>query len=77
MNKYEELIYSLICNCNRELTVEEKKILNEADAIYNTYNQFTEQLSFDLTKLQNVNHIYTYDCESKFKKYEIIGINLV
>ena len=48
MNKYDELIYSLIYNCNREVTTEEKKILNQASAIYNTYNQLTKQLGCPL-----------------------------
>lgn len=48
MNKYEELVYSLIYNCNRELTVEEKETLNQASAIYNNYNQLTEQLGCPL-----------------------------
>lgn len=37
---------------------------------------FENDLGFDLTKLQNTNHIYTYDYENNFKKYEIVGINL-
>jgi len=48
MNKYEELIYSLIYNCKREINKEEMEILNQADAIYNTYNQLTEQLGCPL-----------------------------
>lgn len=48
MNKYEELIYNLIYNCNRELTTEEKKILNQASAIYNTYNNLTDELGCPL-----------------------------
>ena len=48
MNQYEELIYSLIANCNREITKEEKKILNQASAIYNTYNNLTDELDCPL-----------------------------
>lgn len=48
MNKYEELVYSLIYNCNREITKEEKKILNQASAIYNTYNNLTDELGCPL-----------------------------
>lgn len=48
MNQYEELIYSLIANCNREITKEEKKILNQASAIYNTYNNLTDELGCPL-----------------------------
>ena len=48
MNKYEELIYSLIYNCKREINKEEMEILNQASAIYNTYNQLTEQLGCPL-----------------------------
>lgn len=54
MNKYEELVYSLIYNCNRELTTEEKKILNQASAIYNTYNNLTEELGCPLEVRCNV-----------------------
>lgn len=48
MNEYEELIYSLIYNCKREISKEEMKILNQAGAIYNIYNQLTEQLGCPL-----------------------------
>jgi len=60
MNKYDELIYSLIYNCNREVTTEEKKILNQASAIYNTYNQLTKQLGCPLDVIEKAltNGIY-------------------
>lgn len=48
MNKYEEIIYSLICNSEKKLTAEEMKILNQADAIYNTYNDLTKRLECPL-----------------------------
>lgn len=63
MNKYEELIYSLIYNCNRELTTEEKKILNQASAIYNTYNNLTNELGCPLEVVVKAisNGIYVKD----------------
>jgi len=48
MNKYEEIIYSLIYNSKKELTVEETEILNQASAIYNTYNNLTKKLGCPL-----------------------------
>lgn len=58
MNKYDELIYSLIYNCNREVTIEEKKILNQASAIYNTYNRLEEQLGCPLEVYVGINQRY-------------------
>ena len=80
MNQYEELIYSLIANCNREITKEEKKILNQASAIYNTYNRLTEQLGCPLEVLVKAleNGIYTKESEldKKLELFEVRGIEL-
>lgn len=67
MNMYEELIYSLIYNCKREISKEEMQILNQADKIYNTYSQLTEQLGCPLEVLLKAisNGIYVKDLPSE------------
>lgn len=78
MNKYEELIYSLIYNCNRELTDEERQILNQASAIYNTYNQLTEQLGCPLEvlfKLINQNELY-YQFYNELQHWTSVKVDL-
>ena len=75
MNKYEELVYSLIYNCNRELTTEEKETLNQVGAIYNTYNQLTEQLGCPLEVVIKAlkNGVYVLDEETGETKLILRG----
>ena len=75
MNKYEELIYSLIINCNREITKEEKEILNQASAIYNTYNNLTKELGCPLEVLVKALKEGIYQADGGRRKYPTIEYN--
>ena len=75
MNKYEEIIYSLIYNSKKELTAEEMKILNQASEIYNTYNNFDKHLECPLEVVFKAHNGF-YNLGRHVLPAEIISIDI-